>query len=59
MKNQELICRGQIIEFNMVYRNNSKERKELLLLLSELCVVGLTLLTNTHLRWRKPPAFNA
>lgn len=38
MKNQELICRDLIIEFNMVYRNNSKERKELLLLLSELCV---------------------
>lgn len=29
MKNQELICRGQIIEFNMVYRNNSNNKVEL------------------------------
>lgn len=29
MKNQELICRGQIIEFNMVYRNNSNDKVEL------------------------------
>ena len=57
MKNQELICRDLIIEFNRVYRNNSKERKELLLLLSELCVVGLILLTNTHFKVAKATCF--